>query len=97
MLRAIRLRIFLTLMDERRPDQCTLVPDPPSALTSDQGWDLAVHFDFLKRVLARLKKNHIRSSLFIDPLKFSEKNLKSLSDLKPDRVEFYNRGLCQKL
>ncbi|MDE0152100.1 MAG: pyridoxine 5'-phosphate synthase [Bdellovibrionales bacterium] len=77
---------FLDLIEETRPHQCTLVPDPPSALTSDQGWDLEDQFSFLEKVLGFLKKNKVRSSVFIDPLCF---NLSALQKLCPDRVEFY--------
>ncbi|MCA9734339.1 pyridoxine 5'-phosphate synthase, partial [candidate division KSB1 bacterium] len=30
---------FLRLVEEVRPAQCTLVPDPPDVLTSHAGWD----------------------------------------------------------
>lgn len=78
--------IFLDLIKETHPHQCTLVPDPPSALTSDQGWDLEDQFSFLEKVLGFFKKNKVRSSVFIDPLCF---NLSALQKLCPDRVEFY--------
>lgn len=77
---------FLSLIEEVQPHQCTLVPDPPEALTSDQGWDLESHFSFLKKTLSFLKKNKVRTSLFIDP---SCVCLDFLKRLNPDRVEFY--------
>ena len=77
---------FLGLIEETSPHQCTLVPDPPEALTSDQGWDLENNFSFLKKILDFLLKNKVRSSLFIDPSCLS---LDLLQKLKPDRVEFY--------
>lgn len=77
---------FLNLIAETSPHQCTLVPDPPEALTSDQGWDLKGSFAFLEKTLNFLKKNKVRASLFIDPFHL---NLGVLQKLKPDRVEFY--------
>ena len=77
---------FLDLIKETRPHQCTLVPDPPSALTSDQGWDLENSLSFLQETLNFLRKHEVRSSVFIDPLCF---NLSALQKLCPDRVEFY--------
>ena len=77
---------FLSLIAETDPHQCTLVPDPPEALTSEQGWDLEGGFVFLEKTLNFLKKYKVRSSLFIDPLCL---NLGVLRKLKPDRVEFY--------
>ena len=77
---------FLNLIAETGPHQCTLVPDPPEVLTSDQGWSLEESFVFLEKTLSFLKKHKVRSSLFIDPLCLS---LDALQKLKPDRVEFY--------
>ena len=34
---------LLALVEETRPDQCTLVPDAPGQRTSDHGWDVARH------------------------------------------------------
>ena len=79
---------FLNLMEEVKPDQCTLVPDPPSALTSNEGWDLEKNFSFLKNILKNLHQKGIRSSLFIDPLNFKN-SLSYLKKLSPKRVEFY--------
>ncbi len=50
-----------------RPQQCTLVPDPPGAFTSDQGWDLARDGARLRSVVSELKAAGIRVSLFMDP------------------------------
>ena len=84
---------FLSLMKECRPHQCTLVPDPPSALTSNEGWKISQHFPFLKKILKELKENQIRSSLFMDPLR--EEDFLSLEKLRPDRVEFYTGAFAK--
>lgn len=59
---------FLTLVEEVRPAQVTLVPDPPTALTSTEGWNIQEKKDFLAPILQRLKAHNIRVSIFIDPL-----------------------------
>ena len=83
---------FLQLIEEVKPQQCTLVPDPPTALTSNAGWTVQENFHFLKKVLLSLKKNKIRSSLFIDPFTLTEKELSFLNLLKTDRVELYTEA-----
>lgn len=83
---------FLQLIEEVKPTQCTLVPDPPTALTSNAGWAIQENFDFLKKVLSLLKKNKIRSSLFIDPFTLTEKELSFLKLLNTDRVELYTEA-----
>ena len=57
---------FLSLVTRHRPTQVTLVPDPPDALTSTQGWDTITHFDFLSDVITTLKQKKIRTSIFLD-------------------------------
>ena len=80
---------FLQLMEEIQPNQCTLVPDTPSVLTSNAGWKVQENTDFLKPVLESLKKNNIRTSLFIDPFTLTEEELHALGHLQPDRGELY--------
>jgi pyridoxine 5-phosphate synthase len=53
-------REFMELVLAVKPHQCTLVPDPPDAITSNTGWDTAKHQAFLKEVIGQLKKAGIR-------------------------------------
>ena len=69
-----------------KPNQVTLVPDPPDALTSSFGWDCLENKNLLKDIVYNFKENNIRVSLFISP---SIKNLEHLCDILPDRVELY--------
>ncbi len=77
---------FIEKVIDVSPDQATLVPDPPEALTSSFGWDCEKNKDFLIEVIKRLKDNNIRVSIFINP---SIKTLSNLENIKPDRVELY--------
>lgn len=77
---------FLQLVTEVKPAQVTLVPDPPSALTSDEGWDTIEHEAELKEVVQELKQNDIRSSVFIDT---NEKLIRNAAKIGVDRVELY--------
>lgn len=80
---------FLEHVVRVRPDQCTLVPDPPEALTSDAGWDFFSHEDFLKKVTQKLQSQNIRVSLFLDPFSFDDDQRSSLLGIHPDRIELY--------
>jgi pyridoxine 5-phosphate synthase len=59
---------LLDIVREVRPEQCTLVPDAPSAFTSEEGWKLdnrdtpTVH-----PAVAELKRLGCRVILFVDP------------------------------
>ena len=58
---------FLKILDEVKPNQATLVPDPPHVLTSNAGWDTIKFQDLLKAIIAEFKEAGIRTSVFLDP------------------------------
>jgi pyridoxine 5-phosphate synthase len=77
---------WLALVREVRPAQATLVPDPPGVLTSDSGWDTLRHKAFLREVVAGLKADGIRVSLFVDA---DPERVAHAADTGADRVELY--------
>jgi pyridoxine 5-phosphate synthase len=77
---------FMDLVLEVRPHQVTLVPDPPGALTSSEGWDTVTHAAFLKDVISRLKAGGIRSSIFIGT---DHAMISGAAAVGTDRVELY--------
>lgn len=77
---------FLELVLKTKPKQCTLVPDSPDALTSDQGWDTIKHESFLKEICTELKSKGIRVSLFLDP---ELKLLERVAEIGAERIELY--------
>ncbi len=83
---------FMTLIEEVKPAQCTLVPDAPSDLTSNAGWKIQKNRALLTHTLKSLQKNKIRSSLFIDPFSLTKKEEKGLVQLSPDRAELYTEA-----
>lgn len=77
---------FLELVTEVQPDQCTLVPDPPDALTSNTGWDTLKHQNALQKIIDRLHGKGIRVSLFLN----AEPGLiPSAKATGTDRIELY--------
>ncbi len=77
---------FLKLVLDVKADQVTLVPDDPTQLTSDHGWDTIKHEAFLKDVISKLKSAGIRSSIFVDPVPEMIEGAKATGT---DRVELY--------
>jgi len=77
---------YLKLVKETKPDQATLVPDKPDALTSNAGWDTMKHENFLKEVIAELKKSAKRVSVFVDP---NSKIVEGAKKAGADRIELY--------
>lgn len=58
-------RDFMDLVCSVVPEQVTLVPDPPDALTSNAGWDTVANEGFLKEVIAEFRSKGIRTSIFV--------------------------------
>jgi len=79
-------RSFIDLVVSVKPDQVTLVPDPPDAITSSEGWDTIKHANFLKEVISEFTQNGIRSSIFIDT---NPELIENAAKTGCDRVELY--------
>lgn len=77
---------FLQMIEKAQPAQCTLVPDPPEALTSNAGWDTIRHQSQLKEIIERLKIAGVRSSIFIDP---NVALIAAAKETGVDRIELY--------
>ncbi len=77
---------FMAMVLANSPHQCTLVPDAPTALTSDGGWDTLKHRDFLRETVAALHEKNIRVSLFVDA---DERMVAGAAETGCDRIEFY--------
>jgi pyridoxine 5-phosphate synthase len=80
---------FLRLVKEVRPEQATLVPDAPDAITSNAGWDTVKHKNFLTDVIAELKELGIRTSIFVDPI---EEMVEGAAFVGADRIELYTEA-----
>ena len=80
---------FVDLVLETKPSQVTLVPDESGQLTSDHGWDTIKEKDFLCEMVQLFSKNHIRTSLFINP---DEKHVQGAKEIGSDRIELYTES-----
>jgi pyridoxine 5-phosphate synthase len=79
-------RALLDLVIANRPDQCTLVPDSPGQLTSDNGWNTLENRAFLTETIQELHLHGIRVSLFLNPESSMVEGAKAVG---ADRIEFY--------
>jgi pyridoxine 5-phosphate synthase len=77
---------FMELVTRVKPDQVTLVPDPPEALTSSAGWDTLKHQNFLKEVIGEFQRNGIRTSIFIGT---EARLIEGAAKTGTNRVELY--------
>lgn len=79
-------RALLDLVIANTPHQCTLVPDAPGQLTSDNGWDTLKNKSFLIETIQELHHHNIRVSLFVNPEADMVEGAKLAG---ADRIEFY--------
>jgi pyridoxine 5-phosphate synthase len=79
-------RELLDLVDEVRPDQCTLVPVIPGEVTSQAGWQPGPETERMPGIVSRLRAAGVRVSLFVDaavdPIRWA-------ASVGADRVELY--------
>jgi pyridoxine 5-phosphate synthase len=59
---------LIDIVRAARPEQCTLVPDPPDAFTSEAGWRFgSEEIALLRPAIAAIKAAGCRVILFVDP------------------------------
>ena len=77
---------FTDMVLEIKPTQVTLVPDAVDAITSNAGWDTVAHTDYLREIISEFKRNDIRTSIFVDPVK---EMIEGAANTGTDRIELY--------
>lgn len=87
-----REQSFIDLVLEIKPTQVTLVPDLANQVTSNQGWDVAKHKDFLSEMAALFTQHQIRVSIFIDP---NPDNIIYAKRINTHRVEMYTESYAK--
>ncbi|MBJ6369349.1 pyridoxine 5'-phosphate synthase [Snuella sedimenti] len=87
------IKSFLDLVISIKPTQVTLVPDAVDAITSNAGWDIIKHKDFLIDVIQEFKQNGIRTSIFVDPVL---KQIEGAKATGTDRIELYTEAYAHQ-
>lgn len=83
---------FLQLIEQTKPQQCTLVPDSPNQLTSDHGWDLRREGERVKQLAEQLRQWGVRSSVFLDP---DLQQVELAAACGVDRIELYTEAYAE--
>lgn len=83
---------YLDIIDQVRPEQATLVPDPPDVITSNAGWDTISHQSFLREIIAELKSKGSRTSIFLEP---NPAMIESAVTTGTDRIELYTESYAR--
>jgi len=77
---------FIDLVTKIIPDQVTLVPDSPDALTSHSGWDAIRKKSFLQEVTKEMSLHKIRTSVFVGTDLI---NIEAVKEIGAARIELY--------
>jgi pyridoxine 5-phosphate synthase len=77
---------FVDLVLEVKPEQVTLVPDPPDVLTSNAGWNVSEQRSLLEEALKAFQLAGIRTSLFMEN---DEQQIREAAEVGSDRIELY--------
>jgi pyridoxine 5-phosphate synthase len=83
---------FLELVRHAKPDQVTLVPDAPDAITSNAGWNTVEHKDRLIELVRQFKALGCRVSIFVDPV---EQMIEGAKETGTDRIELYTESYAE--
>jgi pyridoxine 5-phosphate synthase len=83
---------LLDLVEEVRPDQCTLVPVVPGEVTSQAGWQPGPDADQLPATIRRLHAAGVRISLFVDA---AADPIRWAASTGADRVELYTEPFAR--
>ena len=85
-------RRFIDKVCEVKPHQVTLVPDPPGALTSSEGWNTITHLSLLQEVITEFHSHGIRVSLFLNA---DTAMIESAAKTGTERIEFYTGSFAK--
>lgn len=83
---------LLALVEQTRPDQCTLVPVRPGEVTSEAGWPPDTDRQHMSRVIDDLHRAGVRVSLFVDP---APEPVRWAAGLGADRIELYTEPFAR--
>ena len=84
---------FLKILREVKPEQATLVPDPPDAVTSNAGWDTIRNSSFLSEITSEIRSLGVRVSIFVDPVL---RMVEGAAKVKADRIELYTEPYARE-
>ncbi|MHC1708270.1 MAG: pyridoxine 5'-phosphate synthase [Bacteroidales bacterium] len=84
---------FIDLVLKSKPEQVTLVPDPPDAITSNAGWDTIANQSLLSDVISTFHQSGIRTSIFIET---DARMIENAAKTGTDRVELYTESYAKE-
>ena len=82
---------MLKIALRHKPNFVCIVPEKRKEITTEGGLNLNYRKTYLKTIIAKLKKNNSRVSLFVEP---TIKDVKDSKYLGADGIEFHTGKIC---
>ena len=83
---------YMELVKIIKPQQATLVPDAPDAITSNAGWNTIKNKELLQGIIKQLKSEGIRTSIFVEP---KIEIIEAAKEIGTDRIELYTEPYAE--
>lgn len=84
---------YMKMIKDIKPQQATLVPDPPHVLTSNNGWAIKKNQETLLPIIEELKRIGTRISLFVNA---DENSIIDAAQIGADRIELYTGPFAEE-
>ena len=82
---------MLEIAIKNKPNACCIVPEKREEVTTEGGLDILGNIDYLKEYTAKIKREGIRVSMFVDP---DIEQIKAAKELNADIVEIHTGAYC---
>tara|TARA_Y100001970_G_scaffold293848_1_gene443839 strand:- start:25457 stop:26182 length:726 start_codon:yes stop_codon:yes gene_type:complete len=76
---------------KNKPDYVCIVPEKRREITTEGGLNLKKNYRLIQKILTKLKKKHIRTSLFIEP---NIDDIKIAKKINTDCIEIHTGKFC---
>lgn len=84
---------FVDMVLKVKPSQVTLVPDSADQITSNHGWTVTEHAEFLSSLCERFKEAGVRSSIFVNA---DIEQIRAAAAAGADRIELYTKPYADR-
>ena len=82
---------MLKISLKHKPEYVCIVPEKRKEITTEGGLNLKINYRLIKKIVEKLKKNRIRTSLFIEP---SVQDIKIAKTIGADCIEIHTGKFC---
>ncbi len=83
---------MLNISIKNKPKYVCIVPEKRKEITTEGGLNLKKNYNLIKKIIKKLKRNKIRTSLFIEP---NIRDIKLAKSVDTDCIEIHTGKICR--